>query len=224
MIGNQTDTKQRYLCAIKDINAIMAGPCPLTLVGFLANEGVQLTLKKWINPADIPGDIRADFNAILHGLDKAIEAFPACPELTWARAMRGRALAALGYYRACFEDFDYAIERNPTSATICTLVAEACLAHAENTLNDSMCLLMAASHYLDSAVVMEPKTPRQRVARAVCTARTMQACGYYRHTEIFRVRYKAILADLDAARRHCHAGDLMKISALEKQLFSMLTQ
>jgi len=202
----------------------MAGPCPLTLVGFLANEGVQLTLKKWIDPSNIPGDIRADFNAILLGLDKAVDAFPADPEQIWVRAMRGRACVAVGYYRASFEDFDYAIEHNPTSAIIGALIAEACLAQAEHTMKDPMNYLMSAMCYLDCTVNIEPTAPRPLVLRATCLAKIMKACGYYKHTELFRARYKAILEDLDTARKHCHPWDIQAINALENQLFTMLTQ
>jgi len=212
--------REIYLLAVKDIRAILLGPCPVDIVEFLAQDGTNTRLRRWAfdDPPEW-ADLNVDFQAILLGLDKAVDAFPDNP---WTRAMRGRAAVAIRYYPAAFFDYEVALGAFPDHAFLNTLAGEAHFFHAAHTLEEPLdCYLMAIYH-LSHAICMDIHDPRPYISRAQARARAMHICGYHRYSGLFAARFREITDDLDAARKLTDRSKHGSINAMEQRIKSLL--
>lgn len=200
MIG--TNIKANYMEAIKDIRAIMLGPCPVNIVGVLACEQVPTLLRRWVlsRGDEIYSDIRTDFQAILAGLDKIIEVFPDEP---WLRIMRGRALMAVGWQGRAIDDFHRAMNAVRDSADLYLFVAEAYFGLAGSTLGDAAGYYGFAAYNATKSIqlhTVHQNSPRPYMIRAQSDAHILKISGYHRKTEMFYKKYRDIEADLRASR------------------------
>jgi tetratricopeptide (TPR) repeat protein len=214
-----TDTKQRYLLALGDIDSCFLNCSNETQWHFMA-DSVWQKWRNWLHGTPAHGrPLEADYHSILRRLDEAVEAFPDDP---WARAMRGRATVALGYYRAAMQDLEWSLDRVDYSAKLNIFYAEACFFHGKATLNDPLPHFLSAIFHLSMAIRFDPRDARPYFTRAQCDAHVMKLCGLFQYTDAFARRYRAIQDDLQRARKHSLESSYAMIDLIEQEINELL--
>lgn len=213
----KTDTKQRYLEAIKDIRGLLLGPCPVNTVALLASEGIPTYLRRWALSGSFILDVHQDFQCILQGLDKVIEAYPQDP---WLRVMRGRALIAIGWYMAAIQDLDAAMGAD--SAERCLFLAEAHFAQTRETFDEPLSCYTVAAIWATKSIQFERKDPRPYLLRAQCDAHIMKLCAYHIKTLPFIKKYKDIEEDLRAAQKLSDEVGQAEVARIAKNIGALL--
>lgn len=206
----KTDTKTRYIEAIKDLRSILLGPC-------LASEGIPTYLRRWALSGSFIVDVQQDFQCILTGLDKTIEAYPQEP---WLRVMRGRALIALGWHMAAIQDLSAAMAAD--SAERCLFLAEAYFGQAKETLNDSLSCYTVAAIWATKSIQFERNSPRPYLLRAQCDAHIMKLCAYHPKTLPFTKKYRDIEEDLRAAQKLSDETGQAEVTRIAKNIGALL--
>lgn len=213
----KTDTKTRYIEAIKDLRSILLGPCPVNTVALLASEGVPTYLRRWALSGSFIIDIHSDFQCILQGLDKVIEAHPQEP---WIRVMRGRALIAIGWYMAAIQDLSAAMAAD--SAERCLFLAEAYFGQAKETLNDSLFCYTVAAIWATKSIQFERDNSRPYLLRAQCDAHIVKLCGYHPKTLPFAKKYREIKEDLRSAQKLSDEAGQAEVARIAKNIGALL--
>lgn len=213
----KTDTKTRYIEAIKDLRSILLGPCPVNTVALLASEGIPTYLRRWALSGSFIIDIHSDFQCILQGLDKVIEAHPQEP---WLRVMRGRALIAIGWHMAAIQDLSAAMGAD--SAERCLFLAEAHFAQTRETFDEPLSCYTVAAIWATKSIQFERKDPRPYLLRAQCDAHIMKLCGYHQKTLPFIKKYKDIEEDLRAAQKLSDEAGQAEVARIAKNIGALL--
>ena len=218
------DTKTRYLEAIKDIRNVMLHKCPIDLISMLSNERVTQLLRRWALGGDeVQGNIREDFQAILRGLDNAIEAIADHPCLF---VMRGRALMAIGWHAVAIQDFEKAVLASFDTAKLSIFLAEAHFHQAKVTMNDPLACYMSAAYNATKAIqyhTARQGSPRPYLVRAQSDAHIMKLCSSIQQgTAMFDKKYRDIQCDLQEARRYAVDEERGRVSAIEDNIDALL--
>jgi hypothetical protein len=217
----KTDTKQRYLDAIKDIRDMLLGPCPVDTVALLACEGVPTYLRRWTLSGSFLADICLDFQRILQGLDKVIEV---CPSNPWLRLMRGRALIALKWHMAAIQDLEACLEIDSAERRL--FLAEAHFGQAKETLNDEKLTYytVAAIHATKSIQFHTPEhnSPRPYLLRAQADAHIAKLCDYQPGSAPFARKYREIEEDLRIARQLCNEEGRAIVDVVKANIDALL--
>jgi tetratricopeptide (TPR) repeat protein len=212
----ETDTKDILLLACKDIRHILLGFCSSKIVGTLAQGEVTTLLRRWtLAYPSIWADLNADFQAILQGLDKVVDAFPDDP---WTRAMRGRASVAIRYYPAAFQDYEIALSYAPDHALLNILMGETHFFHAAHTMNDPADCYITAIFYLSRAICLYLNDPRPYITRAQACARLLKHFDYPRDSGYFIARFHEIMVDFEHARTLTTPSAHGSIDAMEQKV------
>jgi predicted Zn-dependent protease len=220
----QIETKTRYVDACKDIRDVMLDKCPIDLISLLSNERVTQLLRRWALGGDeTQGDIREDFQAILRGLDNAIEAISDHPCLY---VMRGRALMAIGWHAVAIQDFENAVLASFDSADLYLFLAEAHFAQGFITKSDPLACYMSAAFHATQSIqyhTARQGSPRPYLCRARSDAYIMKVCAsYHQGTPMFDKKYRDIQCDLQEARRYADEGEQGRIDVVEDNIDALL--
>lgn len=189
----------------------------MNTVALLASEGIPTYLRRWALSGSFIIDIHSDFQCILQGLDKVIEAHPQEP---WLRVMRGRALIAIGWHMAAIQDLSAAMAAD--SAERCLFLAEAYFAQARETFDDPLSSYTVAAIWATKSIQFERKDPRPYLLRAQCDAHIMKLCGYHPKTLPFAKKYRDIEEDLRMARKLSDEAGQAEVTRIAKNIGALL--
>lgn len=213
----KTDTKTRYIEAIKDIRGLLLGPCPVGTVALLASEGIPTYLRRWALSGNFMADVRLDFQRILTGLDKVLEAHPQEP---WLRLMRGRTLIAIGWHMAAIQDLDAAMAAD--GAERCLFLAEAYFGQAREAFDEPLSCYTVAAIWATKSIQFERDNPRPYLVRAQCDAHIMKLCAYHPKTLPFTKKYRDIEEDLRSAQKLSDEAEQAEVARIAKNIGALL--
>lgn len=213
---SKTSKDDLYFAAIRDIDDVLEQHGSHELTDFLESHGVQKIEDSWAMSA--PLNMAEAHQCMIGALDQAVNAFPDDP---WARVARGRALVPLHYYQAALQDYARAIAMVPLSPIINLFLAETLLYAGASTFKDPTDDYLAASMYAGIAINKDPELPRAYLCHALAKAHVAALC-YSESIEVLQDRSRAILEDLDMARKYAKQSEQACIDSIEREILDLL--